>query len=355
MFEIGGKTMSEPRKIHVVLEDAGPDRSSWPIASLLLPFIAAIAGTVVVLAMDLFQLRTNQENFAEEQSVLGQQFEVVRGQEDRRLAMADDRLVSELVVSLQASTEYNTRRRAIALIEELFGVERAITVEAFNRSGGTVRALQDLLSKLADENQLEEEVELVALKSALETVPTALFIDSAFNNNPYCEASKDNQRTNIDDIFPIVRHLPFKFSAERIPYSVFGDDSAQELRQKIVSSEPELIVIHNGAFDGSAFGEERDSNVVFTDFLAPIFEAYSPSVIVYSRTPGFSGNAPDWFKEFGSRSPYFEKLDVEVLPTEGDSTNNRDCFAKGMPNGTRILQAIERAFATTESYRLGLP
>ena len=54
--------------------------------------------------------------------------------------------------------------------------------------------------------------------------------------------------------------------------------------------------------------------MIFTNFLAPIFEAYAPSVIVYSRTPNFSDNAPDWFKEFGSRSQYFEKLNVMSCP-----------------------------------------
>lgn len=347
--------MSEPRKIHVLLEEKKEKTSRWPGASIILPFLAAVAGTVAVLSADLFGLRQTQSQFEAGQEHLEAELEVVREQGNRELAIAEDRLLSEIANSLQSTSDYDSQRRAIGLVAQISGIQRALEIEAFNRSGATIRALQQIAQAMVEEGRTTNDPDLAALNFALDTAPRAVFIDSSYGNNVYCDASSGNQRTNIDDIFPVVRHLPFQFFAERVAFHSFGSEEAEQLTERIVTHEPDLIVLHHGAFDGTEFqASAGGEDLSISRFLAAIFENYSPSVIIYSRTSNFSETAPDWYAELGSSSPYFEKLNVEVLTSEGDSSGNRDCFSSQQPNGQRILASVERALATTEAYRLGL-
>ncbi|MCF2872588.1 hypothetical protein L0664_16045 [Octadecabacter sp. G9-8] len=347
--------MAEPRKIHLVLEEAQEKKSRWPGANIILPFVSAVAGTVAVLSIDLFNLKQTQSQFETSQGHLEAELEIVREQGNRELTIAEDRLLSQIVTSLQSTSDYDAQRRAISLVAEISGIQRALEIEAFNRSGATIRALQQIAQSVVEEGRPEHDPELAALNSVLDTAPKAIFIDSSHENNAYCDASAGNQRTNIDDIFPIVRHLPFQFFAERVSFNSFGSKEAEQLVERIVMHEPELIVLHHGAFDGTDFLDSiGGEDLTISLFLAAVFEEYSPSVIIYSRTSNFSESAPDWYAELGSSSPYFEKLNAEVLAREEDRTNNRDCFSRQQPNGQRILASVERAIATMEAYQLGL-
>lgn len=347
--------MTEPHKIHVILEETPKKKSSWPGTSIILPFVAAVAGSAAVLGADLFGLKLNQGQFQDSQSQLAAELKVLQEQGDRELDVSEDRLLSEIASSLQTNLDYDAQRRAIGLVAEISGVERALEIEAFNRSGATIRTLQQIAQKLVNEGRPEDDSDVTALNFALNSAPKAIFIDSSHGNNAYCSASAGNQRTNIDDIFLVVRHLPFQFFAERISFDSFGVEEAQRLAERIVKHEPELVVLHHGSFDGTGFQSTAGStDLSIEQFLSFIFEKYSPSVIVYSRTNNFSDATPDWFAKLGSSSPYFEKLNAEVPSTEDDRSNNRDCFSSEQPNGQRILAAVERALATTEAYRLGL-
>jgi hypothetical protein len=347
--------MAEPRKIHVLLEETQEKRSRWPGASIILPFLSAAAGTVAVLSVDLFGLKQTQSQFEVSQGHLEAELEVVKEQGNRELAIAEDRLLSEIANSLQSKSDYDARRRGIGLVAEISGIQRALEVEAFNRSGATIRALQQIEQSMIEEGRPEHDPELAALNFALDSAPKAVFIDSSHGNNAYCDASAGNQRTNIDDIFSVVRHLPFQFYAERVSFNSFSSEEAEQLVERIVTHKPELIVLHHGALDGTEFqASVGGEDLSISRFLTAILENYSPSVIIYSRTGNFSETAPDWYAELGSSSPYFEKLNAEVLASEGDSSKNRDCFSSQQPNGQRILAAVERALATTEAYRLGL-
>ncbi|MEW7009924.1 hypothetical protein [Lentilitoribacter sp. EG35] len=359
--------MSDPRKLHVIIEDVPKEKKRWISAAILIPALVAVFTSLGTFHFSSENLRQSGENlttnleaqrvkFEAEQSYLSAELKALQAHRERELSLAEGDIVRDVVQRLNESTDFEAQRRAIHLIASIAGVPRAVETEAYYRSGATIRALQDMARN--DIGSLEDDkVIRKIIDDALAQVPMAVFIDSSHNNNVYCTASKSLGRTNIDDIYPILRDLPLRFISERVFEDQFASSDAEILIAQIIKAKPGLIVMHHGAFEGSPFDKQAGlGEETISAFLEPIFKAYEPSVVIYSRTSGFVTDAQDWFVRLGKIGPYFLKLSAFVQKDTGksDPENNRDCFASKMPNGMRIRQAVENALVVNESYRFGL-
>lgn len=96
--------------------------------------------------------------------------------------------------------------------------------------------------------------------------------------------------------------------------------------------------------------------------LTPAFNKYTPNIIIYSRSSGFSDLGPVMAKELQNlnKTPtnggYFETLSLEVDEKSDETSEhwkNSDCLSDGTLNGKKLFNSIEAALTNSELYSLG--
>jgi hypothetical protein len=122
----------------------------------------------------------------------------------------------------------------------VYGIDTAIKFELPFRSGATIRALQELW--WTKEPNSEESKQFA---NTLSNVPLVMIVDSKKAENNYCNKSGAVFNTNIDDIVELIKDYPVRVEGQ------IGEDIGIEgLADWVSKSNPALLVLHIGAFEG---------------------------------------------------------------------------------------------------------
>lgn len=334
---------------------AAEDKRKWMAPTIIVALIGAIISAAGVVANGVSSWLDNQHK--EKQFAL-------------EIQDAHQAYIKQL------AGDYEQQRigvKAIATVNP--DIEVAIKIERIFRTGGTIRGLVDFRDSLCINDCDDGDSDLVkqqAINNALEGVPSILFIDSKSRHNAYCENTRENFGTNLEDVVRSVRDLPFHIDG------AYGDidqnlelkdnESPHALVQTIYDKQPQLIVIHLGAFDAVRYaGEEESNNSTTIDIvkmrtflnelqLNDFNNRLDPlrQIIVYSR----SGSSLTRLMQscIGDSSCIHPEMAERITPVDfegggrqsASANNSEGCFYVGgdpsklSDNGRRMRRAIFR-------------
>lgn len=309
-------------KVHLVKEDTEPVKKTRWQKVLAFLFAGTIGGFVVFstgladLGLDFFKAK------------------LIEQEQKRNKEIALSTLSSQIITANSISE----RSLLLETMIEVGTLERVLELEPNFRSVATVAVLE----KHGKESEHKDIID-----RHLGNTPKVAFVDAV--GMEYCDHSRDTGRTNIDDIFPLISHLPVRTVSYKWLKRELKDSpnvKISELKSQIVNLAEEIedqafdvLVIHNSTFeyDGSADG------FGLVDFLREIGvpENQKLRVVLYSRDDGAKTTKRQLTKGTKPKGMSIEPLRLVLKD---------DCFDYNSTNGARLVQAMSRALSLDSKY-----